>query len=72
MLSLPREIRSGFPIGRQFRPDQVPVVRPQVAAGYGTIGGDLDGGATIGRNFPSSIPPEAHRLWGDVDGSGQR
>ena len=41
----------------QFRPDQVPVVRAKVAAGYLAVRNDLDSGASLGWYWANARNP---------------
>lgn len=45
----------------QLGPDAVPVVRAEVAAGYGAIGGAFNCGASFHRNWAHTIRPVIDR-----------
>lgn len=55
----------------QFRPDQVPVVGAQVAAGHCAVGGAFDGQAVLNRNRANPASPLMHDGWGHINRLGK-
>ena len=64
-ISWKRGSSMGRPFGK-FRPDQVPVVRPQIAPRHCAVSGALDCSAALNWNRPDTTNPLAHGLRGNT------